>query len=136
MGCGRLVDSKWSRDPCFTCFKKVNPERAKVIEARLAAEREATFAALRPNLELKRAEAKEMAERAKKAHKARVAFLTGECWTEAGMVVDGRTRMQCCYGDCRASHAGNGFCRSHQPPADKLKSAVQAAKSVMEKRAG
>lgn len=77
-----------------------------------------------------------MAERAKKAHKARVAFLSGECWTEAGMVVDGRTRMQCCYGDCRASHAGNGFCRSHQPPADKLKSAVQAAKSVMEKRAG
>ena len=135
-GCGRLVAPRWRDKLCFTCFKKASPERAKMLEDRVAAKRAAMVEALRPDLELRRAEAKEMAELAQKAHKARVAWLSGDCWTRKGMVVDGRTPMQCCYGDCRASHAGNGFCRGHQPPANKLKGAVAAAKDVIRGRAG
>lgn len=78
--------------------------------------------------------AKEMAEKAEKQHKARVAWLSGTCWTLEGMTVEGRTWVQCCYGDCRATHKGNGFCPGHQPPEDKLKSAVVAAKEILRKR--
>jgi len=134
-GCGRAVAPRWRDKPCFTCFKKANPERAKVLEDRVAAKRAAMVDALRPNLELRKAEAAEMTKRAHEAFKARVAFLSGECWTEAGMVVEGRTSQQCCYDDCRAAHRGNGFCSGHQPPADRLKAAVTAAKVVLERRA-
>jgi len=129
--CGKPIRGKvHASGICWHCFasREENAHIVARVKARQELERQRRAeAALAARLSILERE---------QAHKARVEFLSGKCWTREGMRLDGRTPMQCCYADCRASHAGNGFCRSHQPPADRLKGAVEAAKAVIRERAG
>jgi len=134
-GCGRPIEFKWRKSPCFACFKVLEPERAKLLEkkrsARIAAEIAAEKNMVRQRDEA-RLERQRFAKEAARVSAARADRLKN-VWTEFDR--DGRLPIQCCYLQCRAAHSGNGFCRSHQPPAAKLKAAVMAAKVVMGWRA-
>jgi hypothetical protein len=117
--CGRVT--KGSLPRCQKCYRAVFLNRQKAEEVRL------------------RAQARAEASRELKASKdlvraRRVEYLRDGCW--ADLVLDGRTRAQCCFGRCMAPHKGNGFCPGHQPPAKHLKAAVALAKEILQKREG
>lgn len=123
--CGRATKGSLPRcRKCYLAFSwnhhvKDGPRRREALQA-LAEERAKIAKALKASRDLVRAR--------------RVEYLRDGCW--ADLVLDGRTRAQCCFGRCMAPHKGNGFCPGHQPPAKHLKAAVALAKEILQKREG